>query len=404
MKKFRSLVIVGLVASMLLSACSDASDDNASSGGGDSAAGVITIGMVEDSTGPGASYAVPAGNTVRDLVERINDEGGVLGKKLDLIVESDNSDSTQTATVARRLVDKGADVLLMITTNAGTAQAKPVFTETETVTIAPVALLPDIAEGPDSDFSYILANSTDDQAQVLIGAFKELGVKKLGIFNDSVPGMIAMTDGFIPHFEEAGIEIVAREQGDTDAADVSAQVARIKNANPDAVFVSSIGGQIEMMFHNTAATEMPDVPRFSLASIGNQPDAWKLAKGDALANLRYISSVTLTNPHTADVNDWLKSVRGDDFVISAYDVQAYDAVRLLVKAIEDAGGVEDRVKIRDSFNAISGFESSFGQKGFTLSFAPDDHIGADGLCGILLGTFTKDNVPGDPWDVYQPSC
>ncbi|HTO00816.1 MAG TPA: ABC transporter substrate-binding protein, partial [Microthrixaceae bacterium] len=221
--RFRKLLAIGLVAAVGITACSssdDASKSDGDSGKGGSSSEPIRIGMLEDSTGPGASYAVVAGDTVRDLVKKINDEGGVLDRKLELIVDSDASDSTQTATVTRRLIDKGADVLLMITTNAGTVQTKPVFNETKTVAISPVALLTDIAEPPDHEFSYILANPTSDQAEVFIGAFKKLGVKKLAIFNDAVPGMVALTDTFIPAFEKAGIKVVAREEAATDAPGV----------------------------------------------------------------------------------------------------------------------------------------------------------------------------------------
>ncbi len=364
----------------------------------------IVIGMDEDSTGSGASYAVVAGKTVRDVVAKVNAEGGVLGRPLELIVESDGSDSTQTATVARRLVDRGAKALIMITTNTGVVQAKPVFEETKTVAISPVALLPAIADPPDNSYSYMLANPTLDQAKVFIGAFQKLGVKRLAIFHDAVAGMVTLTDTFKAPFKDAGIELVAEEEAAPDASDVTAQVARIKDAKPDAIFVSSLGGQLEMMFHNTAATEMPGLPRFSLASIGNQPASWKLAKPGALDDLRYISSVTTTNPRTAEVAAWLKSVRGDSFQLSAYDVQAYDAINLLVEAIKTAGGVDDPEALRDALNSVKGYKSAFGQDGFTLSFSPEKHLGADGLCGMLLGTFTSDNVPGPPWTEYQPSC
>lgn len=360
--------------------------------------------MDEDSTGPGASYSTVAGKTVRDVVNKINDGGGILGRPVKLVVESDSSDPTQTATVARRLIDNGAKALVMLTTNAGTAQTKPVFSEKKVVAVSPIALLPAIAEAPGAEYSYMLANPTLDQAKVFIEAFKALNVKRLAIFHDAIPGMVTLTNTYKEPFKAAGIELVAEEEAAPDAADVTAQAERINDAKPDAIFVSSIGGQVEASFHNAAFELMPDTPRFSLASIGNQPDTWKLADKGALENLRYISSVTTTNPRTAEVEKWLKSVRGDSYRLSAYDVQAYDGMMLIKEAMEKAGTADDGVKVKEAMDSITGYKSAFGQDGFTLSFSATKHLGADGLCGMLLGTFGSDNTPGAPWDKYQPKC
>jgi branched-chain amino acid transport system substrate-binding protein len=149
---------------------------------------------------------------------------------------------------------------------------------------------------------------------------------------------------------------------------------------------------------------MPDVTRFSLASIGNQPESWDLANAGALEGLIYMASIDPTNPRTQELQEFLEERRDGDYEMTAYDAQAYDTVQLIKQAIEEAGSVDDPEALRDAMNSITDYEAHFGQEGFTLSYAEDKHIGTDGLCGLTLMQFGSDNRPDQPWDTYQPPC
>ncbi|HEV3497201.1 MAG TPA: ABC transporter substrate-binding protein, partial [Actinomycetes bacterium] len=168
--------------------------------------------------------------------------------------------------------------------------------------------------------------------------------------------------------------------------------------------VSSVGGNFEVVAQNTLFQQMPDVTRFSLASIGNQPETWELANPGALEGLIYMASIDPTNPRTQELQEFLEPLRDDDWEMTAYDAQAYDSVQLLRMAIEEAGTADDPQAINDTLNAISGYEAHFGQEGFTISYSPDKHVGSDGLCGLSLVQFDADNRPSEPWDEYQPPC
>jgi branched-chain amino acid transport system substrate-binding protein len=77
---------------------------------------------------------------------------------------------------------------------------------------------------------------------------------------------------------------------------------------------------------------------------------------------------------------------------------------MLAKAIEIAGGHQDRTAVRDALQQVSGLPASFGQDDLTLSFSPGDHLAPDSLCGLVLVEFGDDNKPAHPWDSYQPPC
>lgn len=402
MKSQRMLALLGVATlAVTLAACAPAESD---AGAPDpEAGGEIIFGLDEDSTGPGASYAVIAGKTIRMAVDEINAAGGIDGKTIRIVVGNDESDPTKTPTVVRKLVDEGAQVLLLDTGSGAVLQGKSVVKQAAIPAIAPTAVTSTVALAPDNEFTYMLANGVDQFAEAYCGAIEKKGYKTIALLSDASPAIDNINKLIIPILEGCA-EVVASEVAPVDAADLSAQVARIKQTNPDVMLVSSLGGNFEVLAHNTLHQQIPGVLRFSLASIGNQPDSWARTNPGALADVVYMGALDMNNPKTKELEQKLKKLNGDDYRLTAYDAQAYDSVYLLKAAIEAAGGADDPTAVRDALNKISGFEASFGQKGFTLSFSPDKHAGADGLCGLVLSGFNEKNEPTGAWKDFQVEC
>ncbi|WP_427869544.1 ABC transporter substrate-binding protein [Leucobacter luti] len=389
---------------LLLSACSGGSGGSEAPPASDlDTKNPVVIGLDEDSTGPGAAYATLAGATARMAVDEINANGGILGREVQVVVGNDESDPTKTPSVIRKLVDDGAHALVLATGGGSVLQAKAVVKDAGITAVAPVAITTSVGLPPDNENMYMLANGLDDFSEAYCGAFEKEGYKKLGILADTSAAIDNIAGLLVPALGEC-IDIVAQEKAPVDAADLNAQAARIKAEDPDVLLVMSVGGNFEVLAQNTLAAQMPKEMRFSLASLGNQPDSWALANPGVLEDVVYMGALDSGNPRTAELEKKLKKANGDDYRLTAYDAQAYDAVYLIKQAIEDAGGTDDLTAIRDSFNGITDYEASFGQDGFKLSFSADKHIGADSLCGLVLSGFDENNEPSGPWTKFQVSC
>ncbi len=362
----------------------------------------IIIGIDLDSTGPGASYSTIAGKTIKLAVDDINNGGGVLGHPLQLVTENDESDPTKTPAVVQKLVSEGAKVLLLQSGSAAVLQAKSSLEQIGIPAIAPTGVTATLVAPPDNDYIYMLANATTDWAKVYCGAFGKAGITKLGVLTDDTTTIAALNKALFGAM--SCMQIVDTEKGASNASDLSAQVARLKNANPDAVLVTSVGGAFEVLAQNTLAAQMPKTTRFSLASIGNQPSSWKLANPGALNGLIFMGSINAQNPQTQKLTKFLQAHNGKNYDVTAYDANGWDAVQLVKTAIEKAGGADDPRKLNAAIQGITGFPASFGQPGFTLSYSATKHLGADGLCGLSLIQFGADNKPKGPWSTYQPPC
>ena len=363
----------------------------------------IVIGMDEDSTGPGASYSTIAGTTVRAAIDRINAEGGIDGTPVRLVVENDESSPTNTPSIIRKLMDQGAAAVILSTGSGAALQAKQVSETAEIVTIAPTALTDAVAGPPGNEYAYMVPNPLAQYADVYCGAFAAGDNARLAILADSSPaisGILAMLD---PKLQEC-IEVVDTRKAAVDAADLTAGVSRLLDAKPDAVLVASVGGNFELLAQNTLHRLAPDLRRFSLASIGNQPESWRLADPGSLDGLVYMGSLSSDNPRTADLEQWLRTIKGADYSLTAYDAQAYDSVMLIKRAIELAGTHTDPQRLNEAMQQVQDVPASFGQEQLTLSFTPDKHIAPDSACGLVLVEFGPDNTPAGPWSGYQPEC
>lgn len=363
----------------------------------------IVIGMDEDSTGPGASYSTIAGTTVRATIDRINAEGGINGREVRLVVENDESSPTNTPSIIRKLTDQGAAAVILSTGSGAALQAKQVSKSSEIVTIAPTALTDAVAGPPGNEYAYMVPNPLAQYADVYCGAFEATGKKKLGILADSSPAISGILSTLDPKLQEC-IDVVGTQKAAVDTADLTAGVSRLLAAEPDVVLVASVGGSFELLAHNTLHRLAPDLQRFSLASIGNQPESWGLADPGSLDGLVYMGSLSNDNPRTDKLERWLKTIKGPDYSLTAYDAQAYDSVMMLKRAIELAGTHTDPKLLNEAMQQVRDMPASFGQEPLTLSFTPDSHIAPDSACGLVLIEFGPKNTPTGPWSNFQPEC
>ena len=363
----------------------------------------IVIGMDQDLSGGAAAYASIVGKTVKDAVAQLNAGGGIGGKKIKLVTKSDDNDPTKAPTVVRQLLSQGAQAVIMNSGGQSVIQVQSLLKQQKVPAIAPVNITPGIGEGPNSTYTYSLANPTTDFGEVYAEAFKKAGVKKLALLKDDSPSIVGMEKDLMKPIKDAGVQVVATETAPMDANDVTAQVTRIKRSGAEAMLVAALGGQMEVLVHNTAHQLVPDMDRFSLASIGNQPDLWSQAKPGSLDKLVFVGSITDQNEKSVELEKFLTGKRGKKTLVTAYDAQAYDAIGMLAKAIEKAGSKADGEAINKALEQVSAYPSSFGQKGYTLSFKQDKHSGTDGLCGLILMQF-ENSKPGRQWPTYQPAC
>jgi branched-chain amino acid transport system substrate-binding protein len=200
------------------------------------------------------------------------------------------------------------------------------------------------------------------------------------------------------------VNIVDVETASGTTSDVTAQVARLKSHNPDAVLVADLGGQFEVLAQEGVHQLMPSTPRYSLATIVNEPTTWSLAQPGSLNGVISMGSLNPKNAQTKKLDTFLQAHNGKSYPMTAFDADAWDAVQLMKTAMVAAGGANDPTKVNQQMQAITSYVASFGQPGYTLSYSAAKHAGANGVCGLVLQQFGSDNKPTKAFAKYQPTC
>ena len=95
----------------------------------------IKVGVITDRVGNSAAWAKPIEQGLELALAEINGAGGVLGKKIELLYESDQSKPDISATKARKLIDEsGYDISLQIDGGVGPANIAEVAISSESQT------------------------------------------------------------------------------------------------------------------------------------------------------------------------------------------------------------------------------------------------------------------------------
>ena len=361
----------------------------------------IIVGEDWDSTSASAAFTDVTGKTLQLAINQLNNTGGVLGHPIKLVIGNDESDPTKTPAVTQQLASEGAQFILF---NTGTdATAKPTIEKLGIPSIGVTDVIPTFAVAPDNSYTYLLSSPLSDWASVYCGAWKKTGVKTIGVLRDDSTTTASLDNILFPALQKC-VKIVDVETASGTTSDVTAQVARLKSHNPNAVLVADLGGSFEILAQESVHQLMPTTPRYSLATIVNEPATWSLATPGSLNGVISMGSLNPTNPQTVKLKAFLAQHDGASYPMTAFDADAWDAVQLMKTAMVKAGGGNDPAKTNAQMQAITKYLASFGQPGYNLTYSATKHAGATGLCGLVLQQFGSNNKPTKAFAKYQPSC
>ncbi|MGB9879360.1 MAG: ABC transporter substrate-binding protein, partial [Anaerolineae bacterium] len=145
----------------------------------------IVIGAIVSATGPNSALGAQERNVLEMMETKINNEGGVLGRPLEIIVEDDKTDAKEAVTAANRLLDqKKAVAIIAATGSASTLAVKPITAERKIPQIA-MAAANDITDAPPTEWIWRTPHKDAMAvARALTYISKSLGAKKIAVLHD----------------------------------------------------------------------------------------------------------------------------------------------------------------------------------------------------------------------------
>lgn len=357
-----SMVVLMIFMLSILAGCGGSAANNGGDTGGQDAS-TIKVGINSELSGGVASYGTNARDGALLAIEHVNAGGGVLGKQLEAIVRDCKSLADEAMSVSAGLVDEGIVAQIGPLTSGNVAGSTPVMMESGIPLIAPAATADDITvdskTGKTRDYIFRVCYSDSFQGTIMAQfAAENLGAKRVAVYKDaSTDYGQGLAEYFKKTFTEKGGEIIAEEGYVKNDRDFKAALTKIRSANPDFIYVPGYYEEVAPLIKQARELGI-NVP------IGG-PDGWDSPDLVGVVGAENLNQTYFTNHYSTEdesprVVEFVEAYRAKyNKDPDAFAALGYDAVLLLVQAIENAGEA-DPGKIKEALEAVKDFEGVTG--------------------------------------------
>ena len=310
----------------------------------------LDIGVSDALTGGAAVYGLPQANAVKMAAEEINASGGIKvgddNYMLNVIAYDDKANPTEASNSVRKLLDRDGVKYILGFCCSGATGAVASFIENEDA----VMLVGNAAERSITTReipNLVRTRPPADYTGAAAGAFvAEKGHKKVAVLGALDVGFYASyVDAFEQELAKAGGEIVTRESFGLKDRDMSPQLTKIRELNPDAILV--VGYVEPAAFIYRQAVELGiDVPRYGFTS-GSEEQFLRVATSEQMEGVWDLRPTELTLLSASDNGIAYHKNYTEAFGMapSPSSPYAYDQTYALKDAIEAAGTVEDAAAV-----------------------------------------------------------
>ncbi len=357
------------------------------------AAEPIKIGAFYSLSGPAAAIGTPTKLVTQLVVEKINKEGGINGRPIELVIGDTESDPTKAAMVVKKFinVDKVAAIIGPDRTDLGMV-VKKIVEEAGIPTVMTVGGDPVImGGGPLGTYKWVFKSPQRSSTAVekLFAHLQKDNKTKIGLITSSDAfGKDGKTsiEKLAPKY---GLTVVADESFNPSDTDVTAQLTKIAAASPDAIVCWTIGPAGAIVAKNVKQLNIK-VPVFQCHG---QPGPEYIALAGAASDGSMMPSTKLMAWEQLPDSDPQKNVIKEfvglytdvshldkQFPINTHSGYAWDAIYLVANAMKKAGTEPD--KLRD---AIEQTKDYIGISG-VYNLTPEDHngLGTDSMIMVRI--------------------
>jgi branched-chain amino acid transport system substrate-binding protein len=350
MKLYRLLagICLSLSLSIIISACKK-------EGGADS--NEILVGEYASINGQNATFGRSSHNGTLLAIDEINASGGVIGKKIKLISEDDNSKQEEATSAVQKLInhDKVVSLIGEVASSRSRAGGQ-IAQQAKIPMISPASTNEEVTKIGDYIFRICFIDPFQGEAMANF-AMKTLHAKRAAILLDTKQDYsIGLANSFRETFKKNGGEEVSEQAYSSGDKDFRAALTSIRASNPDVIFIPGYYSEVSLIVRQ--ARELG----ITCPLIGG--DGWdssELTKGaENDFNNTYFSNHFSTEDPDSAVQNFIKKYKAkynaDPDAMSAL---GYDAANILADAIKRAGSTDPK-KLRDAIAATTNFPGVTG--------------------------------------------
>ena len=337
-------------------------------GGG---SGPIRIGVFQSLSGSEASFGQDAMKGIRMAEQELNARGGVLGRRIELIVRDNQSKPGETSSLVRELISRNGVVALIGEVASGrTLEAAPIAQRSGIPLVVNSASNDRITKA--GDFVFRVSYRDSQQGEVLARYARSLGKSRAALLVDiSKDNSKTIAESFKKRFTALGGRIVVEQSYNAGDKDFNAQLTVIQNSGADCLLLPG--------YYTDCASAMKQVQSLGLKLDTFGGDAWDSmdlvrVAGDAVHGAVFTDSFSADDPDPA-VQSFVQNYKKEyqNARPMAFTANAFDSLMLLADAIRRAGSTHPRA-IRDALAATSGYQGVTGKMTFDKDRDPGKSI------------------------------
>ena len=349
------------------------------------AAGEVKIGLSAPLTGDWAEYGSDFKRAVTMVIDKANREGGINGKKLELVIADSRGDAKESVLIAEKFVaDPAVIAQIGDFSSSSTMAAAPVYEQAKMVQISPTASHQDWTKKGEYMFRVVatLGYEGPYNARWAVNDLKKKKIATIYINND---WGVDANKYFVGEAKKLGAEIVAEEAFTPGEKDFSAIISKLKRLEPDLVYMPTFYADFTAIMNQAERAHYKPVvlANSSLFSAKTIELGGKAVEGTMIP-VNYFNSDP--RPAAQTFTKEYKALYGSE--PNQFAALAYDAAGVLVAALK-AVGTDSRAKVRDGLIGLKGYEGATGPISYAEGRDP-----AKQLVRIMI----RDSQ----WQLYKP--
>jgi branched-chain amino acid transport system substrate-binding protein len=353
----------------------------------------IKLGAILAVTGPAAFLGLPEARTLQMLADDANASGGILGRKIELVIKDSQGNAEKAISFAKQLVEEDQVLAILGPSTSGESmKLKGYCEEAEAILISFAAA--ETIVNPVAKWVFKTPQMDSFAAQMIFAAMKKLDIARIGVVVSNTgfgQGGKAQLEKLAPG---NGITIAITEIYDSTATDLTGVLTKIRGQNVQAVVNWSVEPAQSLVPKNMRQMEF-DVPLFQSHGFGNinyVTAAGKAAEGIIFPAGRLLVADALPDGHPQ--KQLLMSYKNayetkfkDE--VSTFGGHAYDAFLVVTEAVKRSGST-DRYKVREAIETLRNLAGTAG----LFNFSPTDHN------GLTLDSFEMLTVKDGRFAIY----
>lgn len=320
----------------------------------------IVLGSSQPMTGTLAYMGKAVDEGIRTYFDIVNQQGGVHGRTIKLITYDDELKPAKSVANAKLLVER--DKVLGMIGNIGHATNISAYSYSSTKGVPTIGALSisDLTSSPPREMLYVLPSPQSTETAAYIDyAVQELKAKKIAMLYQNDGWGKPAYDIAVKQLDSHGMQLVEAQSFERFATDLTSQVFKLKESQPDVVVVYALGQEAVQFFR--AAEKLGWTPTVFGAGGLNDPKFVELL-GNTPSQLyvaSYYDAVEGDNPAIQSFFEHYKKLYPRS-APSSTALMGYSAAAVAVEALERAGPEPSREKVIAALDGMTGFDQKIG--------------------------------------------